>query len=156
MATKRELLSSRDKQRPFQNADNSDGRYSCLNLNQNYKTAFSNDRSHSKLSSNIDKKFENKSLKSSWNKSAIINSSSKSFCHSHDQSEEEEDKKQTLKEESNLTSSTLSLHIAAYENSNEDNKNESLQMEKQKLGSIKKWKNAKQFLESNIQVISKI
>jgi hypothetical protein len=80
--------------------------------------------------------------------------------------ETEEVKNQKKKETSSAASSTLSLHIQAYENSIENSsdplgEDKTLEKKRKKVDLIKKWKNAKQqhftgSASSSLQVILEI
>uniref|UniRef100_A0AC34GXN8 Radical SAM core domain-containing protein n=1 Tax=Panagrolaimus sp. ES5 TaxID=591445 RepID=A0AC34GXN8_9BILA len=162
MATKNLSLKN-DKEESIAFTDNHDSQYSNLNLNQNFKClnlSSSVSKSKSKLSNN-DKTFDfmdnYKGRDNSWNKSTIKHTFSKTLNPSNINFDEEKNvKSECDKDSSNLKSSTLSLHIKAYENSIEGESTVDFIEKNDDLGYslIKKCKNAKQLSfdkTSNIQ-----
>uniref|UniRef100_A0AC35F7Y4 Uncharacterized protein n=1 Tax=Panagrolaimus sp. PS1159 TaxID=55785 RepID=A0AC35F7Y4_9BILA len=142
--------------------DSFDRRYSNLNLKENYKCSNissrvqsdSKSKKHDKTFVSTDNFEKQKTLQSK-----IVEHCSKNLMAASKYDEAEEKvKNRWTKEPSSATSSTLSLHIAAYENSVEGftnalDKNEGFK----KKYLVKKWKNVKQLfpesLQSLIQVI---
>uniref|UniRef100_A0AC34FZQ0 Uncharacterized protein n=1 Tax=Panagrolaimus sp. ES5 TaxID=591445 RepID=A0AC34FZQ0_9BILA len=161
MTTKNSLS---DKQKSFANAftdNNSFGRFSNINLNQNHKFAdLSPVHSHSK-SLNNNKKFlsteiENRERKGnfqSWNNySTTIDK--KAINPSIHHNEGDKIKKQWKKNTLNaVNNSTLSLHISAYENLNEGDtasiEDKAGCFKGEKMDFLKKGKNVKQLLSSS-------
>uniref|UniRef100_A0AC34G292 PARP-type domain-containing protein n=1 Tax=Panagrolaimus sp. ES5 TaxID=591445 RepID=A0AC34G292_9BILA len=151
MATKEYGLSSKDKQNDIV-CDTFNDQFNNLNLNQNHKclsvdTVCSKSTDNRKNSnyaisdvSDITECNDSKARKSVWNKS-----DDKTLAL-HDLSIIDVNEKPKKDKDSNVNNSTLSLHIAAYENSvessNEFNEEE-IKSEKQIL--IKKWKNPFEF-----------
>uniref|UniRef100_A0AC34G8N6 Uncharacterized protein n=1 Tax=Panagrolaimus sp. ES5 TaxID=591445 RepID=A0AC34G8N6_9BILA len=120
MATKDDYLSLKDKQKVFVVAKFED-QFSNLNLNQNYKFFDKSLRSKSVTTDN--KKVQNydftndnvsqaKKVSSLWSKSKNKHLTSSFLNLNSDSGEKEE-----LKKAKSTNSSTLSLHIAAYEDS---------------------------------------
>uniref|UniRef100_A0AC34GY80 Uncharacterized protein n=1 Tax=Panagrolaimus sp. ES5 TaxID=591445 RepID=A0AC34GY80_9BILA len=147
MTTKNYGLSLKDKERGFVD-DTSNNRFNELNLNQNYKCV-SKEPFHSKTITNDSRKVQNYDSSCSWNKSSK-NLSSKYLTIERDSGEKHELKKLT-----NANNSTLSLHIAEYENSDEDKKGFN-RIEKEDNEGEKpdyKWEDAKQIFNGSPSVI---
>uniref|UniRef100_A0AC34FZU1 Uncharacterized protein n=1 Tax=Panagrolaimus sp. ES5 TaxID=591445 RepID=A0AC34FZU1_9BILA len=123
--------------------------YSNLNLNQNYQSLYA-DNEGSKIIVTNSRKGQNyddlKAKKDLWNKSSKELSSH--LLNFNQESKEQNE----LKKLKDLNNSTLSLHIAAYENSNEDSdggETESFKSKNQKTTLNKKWKTSKQAFNSS-------
>uniref|UniRef100_A0A914QFP0 Uncharacterized protein n=1 Tax=Panagrolaimus davidi TaxID=227884 RepID=A0A914QFP0_9BILA len=133
--------------------DNFDRRYFNLNLNENYKCS----NISSLVQSNSKSKKHDKTFVSTDNFEKRKNLQSK-IVGKYGAAEEKVNNR-WKKESSSPSSSTLSLHIAAYENSVESFTN-ALDKNKgfKKKGLVEKWKNVKQIftesLQSLIQVIN--
>uniref|UniRef100_A0AC34FUW0 Tetratricopeptide repeat protein n=1 Tax=Panagrolaimus sp. ES5 TaxID=591445 RepID=A0AC34FUW0_9BILA len=100
----------------------------------------------------IVKHFDSRTSKCSnpWNKSDKHLSSK--FLNVHCDVSERTDSKKARS--ASATNSTFSLHIAAYENSTEDaNDSDGGEVEKEKLGLIRKWQKAKEFVSGSSSVI---
>uniref|UniRef100_A0AC34FI58 Uncharacterized protein n=1 Tax=Panagrolaimus sp. ES5 TaxID=591445 RepID=A0AC34FI58_9BILA len=133
MVTKESEINLKDKQQSFLKVINYDNQYSNLNLNYTCSRIPSFIQSHSKaISSN--KSFEHQVQEIFETQKA---NSQKDF-YKQDKS-------------SNLNNSTLSLHIAAYENLNEAATNEFA--EEESLGLIKNCENAKQIFAGVVSTI---
>uniref|UniRef100_A0AC34GTS0 MRG domain-containing protein n=1 Tax=Panagrolaimus sp. ES5 TaxID=591445 RepID=A0AC34GTS0_9BILA len=161
MATTKDVFSTNNKQQSFVNVygDKSCKKITNFNLNQSYNPCgvISSVQSKSKTKT-FGKKFESSDIENNeghgisktWKKS-----SSNSMLHEAQVQEMFERQKINRQKRfaqenssSNLNSSTLSLHIAAYENlieaaSDEFNEKEDLKNKSEKLNLIKKWKNGK-------------
>uniref|UniRef100_A0AC34FU98 Uncharacterized protein n=1 Tax=Panagrolaimus sp. ES5 TaxID=591445 RepID=A0AC34FU98_9BILA len=153
MATKDYCFFAKDNE--LFSGDNSIDKYSNLNLNQNYP-CLNSDTVCAKFVKDESKKFVNEAsddtLQARKNFSSFDKSASKTSSeylnlgHDFDKKEFKEDGK-----DSNINSSTLSLHISAYENSIETSSPDSegfkeSKAKNEKLSLVKKWKNVKQIL----------
>uniref|UniRef100_A0AC35EU35 Uncharacterized protein n=1 Tax=Panagrolaimus sp. PS1159 TaxID=55785 RepID=A0AC35EU35_9BILA len=136
--------------------DNLDRRYSNLNLNENYKCSNisllvqsdSKSKKHDKTFVFTDNFEKQKNLQSKIVEHCLKNLM---LASKYDEAEEKI-KNRWKKESSSATNSTLSLHIAAYENpvesfTNAFDKNEGFK----KKGLIEKWKNVKQIFAEPLQ-----
>uniref|UniRef100_A0A914QDX1 Uncharacterized protein n=1 Tax=Panagrolaimus davidi TaxID=227884 RepID=A0A914QDX1_9BILA len=126
MATKDKFLFSKDKYQTFTNNvsfSDKNGQYSNLNLNQNQNcpilipVQYSNNPKNGKYGdSKVSDKYDKRQKSKAWNKSVDLRSHNLTL---NDKDEEEAKKKWKKDVLSDSISSTLSLHICAYENSKE-------------------------------------
>uniref|UniRef100_A0AC35FAP5 Uncharacterized protein n=1 Tax=Panagrolaimus sp. PS1159 TaxID=55785 RepID=A0AC35FAP5_9BILA len=147
MTTKDDFLLSKDKNKFFDNSHiDTDAQYSDLNLNQNIKCSnvspiHSNSKSYvdKKYDSAISEGYDEKEKSQTWKKLSIHDLSSK---YSNSLTFNDKNKMHWKKDDSSTKNnkSTLSLHVAAYENSNEAVTSYSLNEIFKKSGSIKKQK----------------
>uniref|UniRef100_A0AC34GNK4 Exophilin 5 n=1 Tax=Panagrolaimus sp. ES5 TaxID=591445 RepID=A0AC34GNK4_9BILA len=145
MATKEDCLSLKDNQKVFVVAKFGD-QFSNLNLNQNQKFFDRSLRSKSVTTDN--KKVQDYAKKDSrlWSKSKNKHLTSSFLNLKSDSGEKDE-----LKKTKSVNTSTLSLHIVAYENSVEASldsdscKNQDLEYKSENRSLINKWKTPKPF-----------
>uniref|UniRef100_A0A914YPB6 Uncharacterized protein n=1 Tax=Panagrolaimus superbus TaxID=310955 RepID=A0A914YPB6_9BILA len=149
MTTKDDCLSFKDKQNVFVDTV-FNNQFSNLNLNQNRKCVYKSLRSKSVTTGN--KKVQNYALSNpsdftttdnfSKNDSNSWNKSKKHLKSSFFNIDQTSDEKDEFKKSKSANNSTLSLHIAAYENSIEaTNESDGCEKEVETLSMVKKWGN---------------